>query len=480
MKRITSVLLAGGSGTRLWPLSRKSYPKQFSTLLGDETLFQSSAKRLVSSPAVQFDAPITMTNSDFRFIVSEQLVEIKTKPNAILIEPNSRNTAPAILAAASYAALDDPEAILLVAPSDHLIPDIKAFHKAIEQGLKAIADGQLVTFGVKPTHAETAYGYLKISKSTAGGAVPLNGFVEKPNVKRAKEMILEGSYLWNSGIFLFKAKDIIAAFETYAPTLINPVAESLGACTYDLGFCRLGYDAWMKLEDISIDYAVMEKSENLSVVLLEGGWSDLGSWDAVWRQGNTDDKGVVTFGEVTEIDCEDSLLRADSERIQLVGIGLKKMFVVAMNDAVVVGDMSRAQEVKQAVELLKAKEAIQATTFPIDHRPWGWFESLVMGDRFQVKRIHVNSGASLSLQSHQHRAEHWVVVAGTAQVTIDDKIQLVTENQSVFIPIGAIHRVANFGKSTLIIIEVQTGFYLGEDDIVRYDDIYSRAQGAKG
>lgn len=477
MAEIIPVLLAGGSGTRLWPLSRKSYPKQFVPLIGEETLFQGSARRMTGA---QFASPVVITNSDFRFIVTEQLQAIGIDPGAILIEPEGRNTAPAVLAAALHLAKADPEAVMLVAPSDHVIPDTAAFHAAVATGLTAVEGGQLVTFGIAPTYAETAYGYLELASAPTGGPVRLKRFVEKPNAERAQEMLKSGSSLWNAGIFLFKVKDIINAFETHAPALLAPVQEAVEAGAVDLGFCRLSAEAWGKADDISIDYAVMEKAANLSVVPFDGGWSDLGGWDAVWRESPKGKNGVLTSGDATAIDCEDTLLRSDSESLEVVGIGLKNIIAVAMNDAVLVADMSRAQDVKKAVDALKAKNAAQATTFPKDHRPWGWFESLVIGNRFQVKRISVHPGASLSLQSHHHRAEHWIVVSGTAEVEIDGKVQLLGENQSVFIPLGAKHRMKNPGKMPMVLIEVQTGSYLGEDDIIRYEDVYARGQGAKG
>jgi mannose-1-phosphate guanylyltransferase/mannose-6-phosphate isomerase len=474
---IIPVILCGGSGTRLWPLSRKSYPKQFVPLVGEQTLFQGSALRMTGA---QFSPPVVITNSDFRFVVTEQLHEVGIEPGAILIEPEGRNTAPAVLAAALYLAKQDPDAIMLVAPSDHVVPDTKAFQEAVAQGMTAVESDQLVTFGIKPTHAETAYGYLELSETPTSGPVPLKRFVEKPNAARAEEMVKAGSFLWNAGIFLFKAKDIIKGFATHAPSLVEPVDAAIETGAVDLGFFRLGAAAWAEVEDISIDYAIMEKAANLSVVPFDGAWSDLGGWDAVWRESSKTAAGVLTSGEATAIDCEDTLLRSDSERLEVVGIGLKNIMVIAMNDAVLVADMSRAQDVKKAVDALKDKKAAQATTFPKDHRPWGWFESLVIGERFQVKRIHVHPGAALSLQSHHHRAEHWIVVEGTAEVNIDDKVQLVSENQSVFIPLGAKHRMKNPGKVSMVLIEVQTGSYLGEDDITRYEDVYARGQGAKG
>ncbi|MDB4122251.1 mannose-1-phosphate guanylyltransferase/mannose-6-phosphate isomerase [Octadecabacter sp.] len=474
---ITPIILCGGSGARLWPLSRHSYPKQFVPLVGEKTLFQGSVLRMKGSG---YAAPVVITNSDFRFIVTEQLQEVGIEPGVVLIEPEGRNTAPAVLVAALYAARKDPEAVLLVAPSDHVVPDVEAFRAAVAKGMKAVEEGQLVTFGVRPTHAETAYGYLQVSTLSDGDPVKLERFIEKPDAATASKMLADGSYLWNAGIFLFRAKDIIAAFQTHAPDLTKPVTEALDGGHADLGFFRLGSDAWAGANDISIDYAVMEKAANLSVVPFDAGWSDLGGWDAVWRESKADESGVVLSGEATAIDCADTLLRSDSDRLQVVGIGLKNVMAIAMNDAVLVADMSRAQDVKKAVDVLKAKGAAQATTFPKDHRPWGWFESLVVGDRFQVKRIYVHPGASLSLQSHHHRAEHWIVVCGTAEVTIDDQVQLVTENQSVYIPLGAVHRMKNPGQVPMVLIEVQTGAYLGEDDIIRYEDVYSRGQVANG
>lgn len=481
--RITPIILCGGSGTRLWPLSRKSYPKQFVSLVDEQTLFQASAKRLSGGTGrLNFTAPVVLTGSDFRFIVTEQLSAIGIDPGAILIEPESRNTAPAILAAALHVSSSDSEAIMLVAPSDHVVPDTAAFHAAVEKGLAAIESGKLVTFGIKPTHAETAYGYLALATQpdVSGAAVDLKQFVEKPDADRAAEMVAAGTFMWNAGIFLFKAKDIIAAFAEYAPGLTAPVAAAVETAQVDLGFLRLDAAAWAQTEDISIDYAVMERAANLAVVPFYGDWSDLGGWDAVWRELGPDADGVVTSGDATAIDCENTLLRSDSEHLEIVGIGLKNVMAIAMNDAVLVADMSCAQDVKKAVAVLKAKGAAQATAFPKDHRPWGWFESLVVGSRFQVKRIYVHPGAALSLQSHFHRSEHWIVVEGTARVTIDAEVRLVTENQSVYLPLGCVHRMENPGKVPMVLIEVQTGSYVGEDDIIRYEDIYSRGQGAKG
>ena len=477
MQKITPVILCGGSGSRLWPLSRKSYPKQFAPLVGDKTLFQNSSERLTGP---QFKNPIIVTNSDYRFIVAEQLLEIGIDPGAILIEPEGRNTAPAILAAALYEYQINPNTVLVVAPSDHVINDIKAFQLAVEVACKVASGGQLVTFGIKPTHPETGYGYLELSKTSLSKAVPLKAFIEKPNLANAEKMYASKNFLWNSGIFLFQAKDIINAFKKYSPSDLDAITLSLEKSINDLGFCRLDRDEWIKTENISIDYAIMEKSDNLSVVPFSAGWSDLGGWDAVWRESKATIDGVVLSENSTSIDCQNSLIRSENNTIEIVGIGLKNIIAIAMNDAVLVADMSKSQDVKKAVNILKKKKARQSTHFPKDHRPWGWFESLTINDKFQVKKIHVHPGASLSLQSHKYRAEHWIVVSGVAEVTIDKEVKLVSENQSVYIPLGAIHRMKNPGKEPMELIEVQTGSYFGEDDIFRYDDVYSRGQGAKG
>ena len=478
---IHPILLCGGSGTRLWPLSRKSFPKQFSTLTGVESLFQGSARRLTGAG---FAAPVVVTGSDFRFIVTEQLAQIEVAPAAILIEPAARNTAPAILAAALELSTREPGALMLVAPSDHVIPDAKRFGEAVQAAAETARAGNFVTFGIRPDRAETGFGWLELSTTPGADFAPipqpLARFVEKPDTATAQAMLDGGQHLWNAGIFLFCVDTLIAAFEAYQPEMLVQTRAAVDQAQLDLGFTRLAPDPWSALEDISIDYAVMEKAPNLSVVPYAGEWSDLGGWEAVWRESGPDADGIVTSGAATAIECKDSLLRSETEGLEVVGIGLTDTIVVAMNDAVLVAHKDRAQEVKKAVLALKAKGAAQAETFPRDHRPWGWFESLVVGTRFQVKRIVVHPGAALSLQSHHHRAEHWIVVEGTAKVTIDDQVKLLTENQSVYIPLGAVHRMENPGKVPMVLIEVQTGSYLGEDDIIRYEDVYSRGQGAKG
>lgn len=474
------MILCGGSGTRLWPLSRKSFPKQFSAISGDETLFQACVRRFT---APEFAAPVVISGSDFRFIVKDQLSAIGASAQATLIEPEARNTAPAILAAALLLDQTEPGALMIVAASDHVIPQDAQFRAAVLAAVPTAQSGQIVTFGIKPDRAETGYGWLELSQPTADFAPvaqPLRRFVEKPDLARAQAMLADGRHAWNAGIFLVSTTDLIAAFAAFAPQILQGVRASVAAIQHDLGFARLGAADWAALPDLSIDYAVMEKAPNLSVMPYNGAWSDLGGWEAVWRDSAPDAKGVVTRGNALAIDCTNSLLRSEAGSLQLVGIGLDNIVAVAMPDAVLITTKDRAQDVKLAVMQLKAQKAPQAETFPRDHRPWGWYESLALGERFQVKRIVVLPGAALSLQSHRHRAEHWIVVEGTAKVTIDADVRLISENQSVYIPLGAVHRLENPGKVNMVLIEVQTGTYLGEDDIIRYEDIYARGQGAKG
>jgi mannose-1-phosphate guanylyltransferase/mannose-6-phosphate isomerase len=360
MQKITPIILCGGSGSRLWPLSRKSYPKQFVPLVGDKTLFQNSLERLTGK---QFKNPVIVTNSDYRFIVTEHLQEIGIDPGAILIEPEGRNTAPAILAAALFEYQINPDAILVVAPSDHIINDVNAFQLAIDEAYKVAQDGQLVTFGIKPTHPETGFGYLELSKIAPPQAVPLKAFVEKPNLTNARKMFQSENFLGNSGIFLFQARDIIEAFKKYSPSDLDAVNLSLKNSINDLGFCRLNLKDWVKTENISIDYAIMEKSDNLSVVPFSAGWSDLGGWDAVWRENVSNANGVNTSNNATAIGCKNSLIRSEDDSIEVVGIGLKNIITIAMKDAVLVADMSKSQDVKKAVDILEEKKASQATQF---------------------------------------------------------------------------------------------------------------------
>ncbi len=471
MKEVYPVLLCGGSGTRLWPLSRKRYPKQFSVRWGEHSLYQQSALRMFGPG---FRPPTIVTAEEYRFVASEQLREISLPSETLLVEPSSKNTAPAILAAALRILQDDPDAILLVAPTDHLIPDTLRFQDTIRSAIPTALAGDLVTFGIQPDRPETGYGYLQVGTPTGEGINALTAFVEKPSEADARKMLDKGGYLWNAGIFMFSGKALIKAFEQQAPDILQGTQLALDKARNDLDFTRLDAEEWEKIQSISIDYAIMEKANNLSVVHYADAWSDLGDWQAIHRELPSDDNGMVVTGPATSIDCNNSMLRAESESQQVVGIGLKDILVVAMPDAVLVADTTQAQNVKQAVAILKEKGIKQSEDFSRDNRPWGWYETLALSDRFQVKRIVVKPGGCLSLQSHFHRSEHWIVVAGTAKVTVDDVVRLITENQSVYIPLGAVHRMENPGKLPMVLIEVQTGTYLGEDDIVRYEDIYAR------
>ena len=470
---IYPVILCGGSGTRLWPLSRQSYPKQFAKLTGDTSLFQNAALRC---KAIGFAAPLVMTSDPFRFIVLEQLAAIDMSPLDVLIEPDSRNTASAIIASALALEKRDPDAVLLVLPSDHDIPDAAAFRQAVQAVLPEAEAGKLVTFGIKPDRAETGYGYLRLTAADGSFATPqpLAAFVEKPDADRAAAMLADGLHLWNAGIFLFSARAIIDAFSTHAKETLQKAQVALTQAKVDLGFTRLAPKPWAELQDVSIDYAIMEKANNLVVMPFNGRWSDLGGWEAVWALAGPDAKGNVVSDQALALECSDTLLRSEVDGLQLVGIGLENIVAIAMPDAVLIARKDQTQKVKEAVAVLKSKFVRQATAFARDFRPWGWYESLALGARFQVKRIVVHPGAALSLQSHHHRAEHWIVVEGTARVTVNDDVRLITENQSVFIPLGAVHRLKNPGKLPMVLIEVQTGSYLGEDDIVRYEDIYAR------
>ena len=471
MTKITPVILCGGAGTRLWPLSRQSYPKQFAPLTGDESLFQASLRRLSGD---NFTPPVIVTADQFRFIARQQAQAVGITPQSVLIEPSARDTGPAVLAAALHLAQTDPDTLLLIAPSDHVIPDVALFGETVSAAVPAAQAGLLVTFGITPERAETGYGYLELAQPPKPGdaILPLRGFIEKPCAMDAARMQAEGRYLWNAGLFFFSARAIIAAYATHAPDMIAAVQGAVTQATQDLGFLRLAAHPWSRAPALSIDYAVMEAADNLCVAPFAGRWSDLGDWAAVWRETQTE--GQALSGPAYAIECTDTLLRSETDGQVIMGIGLQDIIAIATPDAVLISHKSRAQDVRQAVALLKTSNSYQADAFTKDHRPWGWFESLAKGDRFQVKRIVVNAGAALSLQAHHHRAEHWIVVQGTAQVTCGDQVRLLTENESIYIPLGSKHRLENPGKMPMVLIEVQTGCYLGEDDIIRYDDVYAR------
>ncbi len=483
MTKITPVILCGGSGTRLWPSSRKAYPKQFAPLLGEESLYQKTLRRFAGEA---FAAPLVMTNEAFRFVCRDQAEELSLEPGRIILEPVGRNTAPAILCAALMLA-EDPEALMLVAPSDHLIRDEEAFLDAVSTAAAAAGGGQLVTFGITPTHPETGFGYLELAAPPQpGAATPLRRFVEKPDRERAARMLARGNFLWNAGIFLFRAADILAAFRAHAPDMIAPCEAALGRAAADLGFIRLAREPYAALRAESIDYAVMEKAAGISAVPLSAGWSDLGSWAALHAArlpggggeatgaGAAGD-GVLCDGPVSALDCRNSLLRSESPDVHLVGLGLENIVAVATRDAVLVADLARSQQVKDVVALLRGRKVAQADEHLRVHRPWGWYESLCLCPGFQVKRIMVKPGGVLSLQSHRHRSEHWVVVEGTAHVILGRQERELKANESVYIPQGEIHRLENRTARPMFLIEVQTGDYLGEDDITRYEDVYNRS-----
>ncbi len=471
MSQIYPVVLCGGSGTRLWPSSRKAFPKQFSPLVGEESLYQQTLRRLSGG---SFAAPLIMTTEDFRFICRDQADAAGINDTRVILEPVGRNTAPAVLTAALSLA-EDGDALMLVAPSDHLINQPDRFLAAVAAGEKAARSGKLVTFGVTPDRPETGFGYLELAASPDnGGAEPLKRFVEKPDAERAVEMLATGRYLWNAGIFLFRVADIIAAFRAHAPEMVAPCEAALAQGEMDLGFLRLAKEPYGAVRAESIDYAVMEKADDISVVPLDAGWSDLGSWSSFHDARVKEPGETLCEGPVTALDCENTVLRSEDKGMRLVGLGLKNIVAVATRDAVLVADMDKSQQVKDVVETLRADNVAQADDHMRFHRPWGWYESLCISDNFQVKRIMVKPGGVLSLQSHKHRAEHWVVVAGEALVTVDKDVRTLKANESVYIPLGAVHRMENRGQEPMYLIEVQTGSYLGEDDIIRYEDIYNR------
>lgn len=467
---IIPVILAGGSGTRLWPLSRKLHPKQVLALRGDRTLVQETVLRLRGLDAA---APVVICNDEHRFIVAEQLRDLGEHPAALILEPVARNTAPAVAVAALYALAQSPDAMLLMLPADHLITDSSAFHTAVVQAMDYARDGHLVTFGIIPAAPETGYGYIM-----QGAAMPhgpgrkIQRFVEKPDTVTAEGYVRSGQYFWNSGMFVLRADAVLAELTRFAPEIVRGCRESLEKAVSDLDFLRLDHDAFAACPEDSIDYAVMERTDRGVVVPLSCGWSDLGSWDALWQAGEKDDDGNVTRGDVLLCDVRDSFLHAETRL--LAAVGLENHIVVETSDAVLVSPRDRVQEVKKLVDRLKAQNRVEAVSHKKVFRPWGHYESIGQGERYQVKRITVTPGHVLSLQKHFHRAEHWVVVRGTAVVTRDGEEILVRENESVYLPLGAVHRLANPGRIPLELIEVQVGGYLGEDDIVRFEDVYGR------
>ena len=474
MRSITPILLAGGSGTRLWPSSRKTYPKQFIKLTSNVSLFQQSAMKFVNNGSIKYNELITVTNSLFRFVVREQLQKVGLETGRILIEPEAKNTAPAILAATLMALKDNPDAIIIAVPSDHVITDNEYFNEVIKVGYKAAENGKIVTFGIQATHPETGYGYLQLEKDNKSGFKKVLKFIEKPDIQSATNMLKVGNYLWNSGIFMFRAKDMICAFEKHDQDILKSVTKAVDLSILDIEFIRLDKKSWGKINDISIDYAIMEKVNNLVAVPFSSSWSDLGNWDSVWRETNRDQNGVGLSKNAHAIECKNTLLRSESNSQEIVGLGLEDVVAITTPDAVLVAKKNKSQDVKKVVEYLKFKNISQSEMFTKDFRPWGTFEILSQGPGFKVKKICVNPGAALSLQSHKHRSEHWVVVEGSAVVTIGKSETTISIGQSTYVPLGSQHRLKNQEKEPLTIIEIQIGAYLGEDDIVRYEDIYSR------
>jgi len=472
MSHLIPVILSGGSGSRLWPLSRAMRPKQFLGVTEDASLFQLTLQRLqgITDETMR---PIVVANNDHRFLVGEQCREAGVEPLSILLEPVARNTAPAIAVAAMAALAEGGDPVLLVLPSDHTFSNVAAFHHAVRVGLKAAETGALVTFGIVPTHPETGYGYVKASQALdVSAAVPVQQFVEKPDLATAQAYLKDGSYTWNSGMFMFKASVFLHELERANPAMLHACQAAWSQSKTDLEFVRLDKEAFASSPSDSVDYAVMEKTRQAVVVPLDAGWNDVGAWSAVWQVLPQDAQGNATRGDVMLEDASSSYVHADSRLVALIGV--KDLVVVETSDAVLVTHKDKAQDVKKMVDRLKALKRPEVDLHREVFRPWGSYDSVDSGQRFQVKRITVKPGAKLSLQMHHHRAEHWVVVSGTASVRLGNEVKLVTENESVYIPVGVTHSLENPGKVMLHLIEVQSGSYLGEDDIVRFEDLYGR------
>tara|TARA_R110002111_G_scaffold99170_6_gene153291 strand:+ start:9677 stop:11086 length:1410 start_codon:yes stop_codon:yes gene_type:complete len=469
MKKITPIILSGGSGSRLWPLSRQSRPKQFLALSSDNTMFQDTLLRL-DSPIIN-NKPTIICSDDHRFMVAEQLRELDITAESIILEPIGRNTAPA-LTIASLAS--DPEAILLILPSDHVIADKEAFHQAISIAQPLAESGQIVTFGIVPTHAETGFGYIEAGDSSNKDWLPITRFVEKPNAETAQTYLDTGNFFWNSGMFMFKASRLLSEMKAFRPDIVGACSDAFNKAIKDMDFTRLDSTAFEQCPSDSIDYAVMEKTDSAIVVPLDAGWSDLGSWASLWEAGMKDSNNNIIKGDVLQKSSTNCYIH--SEHRLVTTLGLDKVIVVETADAVMVAHPDYVQDVKALVDQLKDENRSESESHRQIYRPWGKYDSVDVGERYQVKRITVNPGAKLSVQMHHHRAEHWIVVSGTAKVTIDGHEKLLSENQSTYVPIGSIHSLENPGKVVVELIEVQSGSYLGEDDITRYEDLYGRHQ----
>ena len=468
MAKLQPVLLSGGSGTRLWPLSREAYPKQFLPLAGDDTMVQATWRRVEGLADL---APIVVANEEHRFLVAEQLRQVGAPVPSILLEPVGRNTAPAIAAAALQAMADGADPLLLVLPSDHVVRDVAGFQRAVREASAAAEAGALVTFGIVPDAPETGFGYIQ--GETGDGLRKVSRFVEKPDAATAQSYLDAGGYYWNSGMFLFRASRYIEELARFRPDIVDAVRAAHAGARHDGDFVRLQKDAFSACPSDSIDYAVFEKTDHAMVLPVDIGWNDVGSWSALWDVAERDADGNAHHGDVIAVDSRNSY--AYSQRLVAL-VGVDDIVVVETDDAVLVARKDRVQEVKQVVARLKKEQRSQAVLHREVHRPWGSYDSVDNGGRHQVKRIKVKPGAALSLQMHHHRAEHWIVVSGTARVTRGDEVLLLSENESTYIPLGVKHRLENPGKVPLELIEVQSGSYLGEDDIVRFEDVYGRSQ----
>ncbi len=466
------VILSGGSGSRLWPLSRQNLPKQFLALVGERSLYQETVLRASRLPGAQ--APVTVCSEDHRFMVGEQLQGIGVPSGGILLEPMARNTAPAIALAALHLVAASSGAMMLVLPADHLIEDEVAFRDAVSRAVTLAEAGWLTTFGIKPDYPETGYGYIARGETLGEGGFRVARFVEKPDLATAEAYLADGGYTWNSGMFLFKAQRFLDELATHAPAMLEAVRKAHAAARSDLDFIRVDADAFATSPNDSIDYAVMEKTARAAMVPVSCGWSDIGSWSSLWSVAERDDEGNRTEGDVIAVDTRDSLVRA-SERRLIATLGVEDLVIIDTPDATLVARKDRVQDVKTIVDQLKRAGRQEHLFHRKVYRPWGSYDSIDMGERFQVKRIVVKPGAALSLQKHHKRAEHWIVVSGTAEVTCDDKVFELHENQSTYIPLGSVHRLRNTGDQPVELIEVQSGNYLGEDDIVRLDDVYGRS-----
>lgn len=473
---VQPVVMAGGSGTRLWPLSRGRFPKQFLVLSGESSLFQQAVARLqqLGTPEIALHAPLIVGNEEHRFLMLEQLRELRVDPQALLLEPTGRNTAPALTLAALQAMANGDDPVLVMTPADQTVTRPEVFVQQLQAAVRGAADGAIVVLGITPDRPETGYGYIKAADDSAMPAVAR--FVEKPDLETAQRYLAEGHYFWNSGMFVLRASTWLKALQRFRPDIAEATRAAWADRAADAKFVRPAKAAFAAVPSESIDYAVMEHCPGsdmpIRMVPLDAGWSDLGAWDAVWQVGEKDEHGNVAQGDVILRDTTNTIVHATSRLVSVVG--LSDVVVVETPDAVLVTDMKRSQDVKKVVGELQQAGRDEHDTHRKVHRPWGWYDSVDAGSRFQVKRILVNPGASLSLQKHHHRAEHWIVVSGTAEVTCGDKTLLLTENQSTYIPLGEVHRLANPGKVPLEIIEVQSGAYLGEDDIVRFEDTYGR------